>query len=796
MVESPRRITFDDAPPSQTQDALDASSASNPRRITFDDVPESEPPPQVGGWEAAGRGAAQGLALGYSPQIIAGFKTGNFPGSSNPEYLKELSAQKAATDQAWEQHPYYYGTGMAASAIPAVIGAVAAAPEEAAVGAGAGLWSLLSDTANVGSLGARALRGAAGASEGVAPSLARGAANVIANPVVQGGIYGSSQGNTTSERLQNAAEGAAGAKVAPALLGLAGKAIKGTANAVVSPFIRSIAGTPSEAEIAANAANALGISLPAASVSANPFTSLGAKADIFNRVKNASANTLGQAENIVTNIHGDTLPVDAGNAIRNSFINDWMLGKGPNSLPTQLESIYAPINSLNASTQRHGITEIQNAIQDIRTTPAYAVSDRIDPTLSILNRALSHAESEGGLTFSEMKALRQEISNNINFNQMPGSANLDEKVLRRLRAATTQDMYAAAESTGPDMLGKLKSSDNQANGLYTLSEVLAKKLGGSNPSAPGAPAGSSIFNNVASLASRAKGDSAILSQIKQVVSPEAWNTFSQGLLARQIPSGQSGQFTFNKFLKGYNSMTPEARDIVFGKIGSSETRDTLEHLSTLGKTAGTKLDLYGLSPEAQSPYSSGQMMGAGVETVINSGFPVKALTAIAGTSALGGFGARNVASALPPPTERAKLFQYLSKNPESQGVFTKIHDLMVDPALNATAAGQKIIETAIQKTAGTLGAQAGIQLAPEAIKAIAMGAYLAASKYMGRSDGGRIDRKSGGKVSNDAAHNHLVARLMSLAEKAKRGENATTKPLLNAPDEAIVKALGIANAAI
>ena len=121
---------------------------------------------------------------------------------------------------------------------------------------------------------------------------------------------------------------------------------------------------------------------------------------------------------------------------------------------------------------------------------------------------------------------------------------------------------------------------------------------------------------------------------------------------------------------------------------------------------------------------------------------------------------------------------------------------MVDPALNATAAGQKIIETAIQKTAGTLGAQAGIQLAPEAIKAIAMGAYLAASKYMGRSDGGRIDRKSGGKVSNDAAHNHLVARLMSLAEKAKRGENATTKPLLNAPDEAIVKALGIANAAI
>ena len=77
------------------------------------------------------------------------------------------------------------------------------------------------------------------------------------------------------------------------------------------------------------------------------------------------------------------------------------------------------------------------------------------------------------------------------------------------------------------------------------------------------------------------------------------------------------------------------------------------------------------------------------------------------------------------------------------------------------------------------------------------GAYRAGEAVSGlQSPDNRMDRKSGGKVSNDAAHNHLVARLMSLAEKAKRGENATTKPLLNAPDEAIVKALGIANAAI
>lgn len=65
-----------------------------------------------------------------------------------------------------------------------------------------------------------------------------------------------------------------------------------------------------------------------------------------------------------------------------------------------------------------------------------------------------------------------------------------------------------------------------------------------------------------------------------------------------------------------------------------------------------------------------------------------------------------------------------------------------------------------------------------------------------QSSGGRIERKAGGKVSDAAQHERLVGRLMGLADKAKRGESATTKPLLNAPDEAIVKALSIANAAI
>ena len=53
----------------------------------------------------------------------------------------------------------------------------------------------------------------------------------------------------------------------------------------------------------------------------------------------------------------------------------------------------------------------------------------------------------------------------------------------------------------------------------------------------------------------------------------------------------------------------------------------------------------------------------------------------------------------------------------------------------------------------------------------------------------------GGKVTN-SRKTMLVKRLMDLAEKAKKEVSKSTEPLLNAPDETIVKALHVANQAI
>jgi len=94
----------------------------------------------------------------------------------------------------------------------------------------------------------------------------------------------------------------------------------------------------------------------------------------------------------------------------------------------------------------------------------------------------------------------------------------------------------------------------------------------------------------------------------------------------------------------------------------------------------------------------------------------------------------------------------------------------------------------LSKTATTVG---------RAIKSplTASGAMVERALQQPRQAQMQYARASGGPVSK-RTHEQLVSRLMDLAEKAKKDVNKDTKPLLNAPDEAVVKALAVAQRAI
>jgi len=107
-------------------------------------------------------------------------------------------------------------------------------------------------------------------------------------------------------------------------------------------------------------------------------------------------------------------------------------------------------------------------------------------------------------------------------------------------------------------------------------------------------------------------------------------------------------------------------------------------------------------------------------------------------------------------------------------------------AAAAYNAGDRRVEEAIQKA--KLQGGNYIDYLPEETKN-----YLRKVFGGNAASGGRIERASGGAVGG---HEKLVNRMMMLAEKAKRETKKATESLLAQPDEAVVKALSVAQEAI
>jgi len=150
--------------------------------------------------------------------------------------------------------------------------------------------------------------------------------------------------------------------------------------------------------------------------------------------------------------------------------------------------------------------------------------------------------------------------------------------------------------------------------------------------------------------------------------------------------------------------------------------------------------------------------------------------------------AANIAKALPPPTERQKIFQFIKSNPVAKKLSSFISKNFNDPK-NA-----KAVNMAISQLARTSGAAAGIALTPIAIRALMMWAGSKIGPLVNRAEGGRVERAHGGRTGMD--HVAKAAALVKMAERAKKMHSNHTEQLLDVPDESIAAALKVANRAI
>jgi len=713
--------------------------------------PVAEAPEAIGKAEAFGRGAAQAFGLGYSPQLIAAAKTMNLPGSEDPAYLAELKKQKAATEQAWEQHPWLYGTGMVASAIPAAAGAILGAPEAAAAG-------------TIGSLGGAGLRALAGEGAGMLPTALRGAAKVAENPIVQGAVFGSSEGEGLVDKATGAAAGAIGAKVAPAVLGAVGSGVKAVgqkiAPDIVDPIFHALTGNPSTAKTAANIASEIhpNVTLPGVAMSESGVLRTAIGADVLNQVPKAANKTLGEIGSAVSDYAANANRNDAGEAIRNA-VKSWSYdATNPAGFKSMMSQIYAPIRTLEASTAIQYPSQLQSAISRELNSPKGRMGD-ITSTLNIAKIPISTADDVGGLTFAEMKAFREILSDHISWNQAPGLSGINNDVLKKLRDAVTQDMTKYAKNVGnTKLMNEFINVNKKAKSLYELKDSVYNLTGNPIVEGPGSKANDAIYSKIIGAAAKRGGaDISDLDKLYNTVikfDPKAWQSVGQAYAADRI--APNGQFTFGNFHKHFDDfLDPRGKTLIFGQP-SEKTRQMFENIGALGrvdakgKPLGSVLDTYASKVGA---YPVKPSIGAVAEASLTGGFPL-------GSAAVGGIGmgagaigARNVAT---PMSQYAP-----SKATQIAGETIKGSA----PILGAELANRSPLPGAIK---------AGVPLAVERITN-----QLPTSIYDARPG-----RKSGGRVSD---------KLVSMVDRSKKNINNSTQSLLQTPDSHVAHALEIAN---
>lgn len=714
--------------------------------------------PEVGGLESFGRGAAQAFGLGYSPQLIAAAKTMSLPGSEDPAYVAELKKQKAATDQAWEQHPWLYGGGMVASAIPAAVGAVMGAPGAAATG-------------TIGSLGGAGLRALAGEGVGMLPTALRGAAKVAENPIVQGAVFGSSEGESLADKATGAAAGAIGAKVAPAVLGAIGSGVKAVgqkvAPGIVDPIFHALTGNPSTAKTAANIASEIpNVTLPAAAVSESGALRTAIGADIFNQVPKAANKTLGEIGSAVSDYAANANRNDAGEAIRNA-VKAWSYdATNPAGFKSMMSQIYAPIRTLEASTAIQYPSQLQSAISRELNSPKGRMGD-ITSTLNIAKIPISTADDVGGLTFAEMKAFREILSDHISWNQAPGLSGINNDVLKKLRDAVTQDMTKYAKNVGnTKLMNEFINVNKKAKSLYDLKDSVYNLTGNPIVEGPGSKANDAIYSKIIGAAAKRGGaDISDLDKLYNTVikfDPKAWQSVGQAYAADRI--APNGQFTFGNFHKHFDDfLDPRGKTLIFGQP-SEKTRQMFDNIGALGrvdakgKPLGSVLDTWS---SKVGTYPVKPSIGAVAEASLTGGFPLG--TAAAGSVGIGAgaIGARNVA---------APMSQYV-------------------PSTGAKIAGETI-----KGAAPIIGAELATESPlPGAIKAgVPLAVYEVSKKlppWLYNAPGisptdTRMGRKSGGRVSD---------RLVAMVDRSKKNINNSTQSLLQTPDSHVAHALEIAN---
>lgn len=270
------------------------------------------------------------------------------------------------------------------------------------------------------------------------------------------------------------------------------------------------------------------------------------RADSLSR--NASAERAGRAiERGVDTFAGNT------NATKRALY--WQADQYiPEQTPVQLQNTWREVVDLTTPTA--GATATTSAL--------------IQPTILRLreNLAADLAAGGGNIPYSALKRIRSDIGEAIS-NSSPLNPTSDIRELRRLYAALSRDMEAAAQAQGPEAVRSARRANNYTRAVADRLEQVRRvvdKNGGPER----------VFNAVMS---GTRDGGTTLRAVMQSLPKEGQQALTAAVIRRMglaTPGAQDAAgdaFSAATFLTNWNRVSPEAKRALFDRHGPAFSRD-------------------------------------------------------------------------------------------------------------------------------------------------------------------------------------------------------------------------------
>lgn len=294
------------------------------------------------------------------------------------------------------------------------------------------------------------------------------------------------------------------------------------------------------------------------------------------------------AARITANFGAPQTSQGAGSVIREaaessiSYMDDPVLG--------QTAKLYDEAFNLVGADTPVAVQAVSTLKKTLETELAKApesLGDALAPTIRQLTAIQDDAARSGGIPFDALRQVRTLIGREMNDRATPS---LRQTNLKRIYAALSEDLSAAARQAGPEAADRLTAADEATRLWKTGSEKLLKKLVAFDADEK---AWKFVWNS-------ARDGGSALTKLRGHFTESEWDTVTATFLhklGQATPGAQNAAgdaFSVNTFLTQWNKLAPEAKEALFsgGRYAAyaddlTKLTNAMESLKGIEKLANT-----------------------------------------------------------------------------------------------------------------------------------------------------------------------------------------------------------------